>query len=437
MTESAEAPPRVTKRQIAAAVAGNALEFYDFLTYAFFAVQIGHAFFPAKTGFISLILSLATFGVGFVLRPLGAIVIGRYADRRGRRSAMMLSFGIMGVGILGLTFTPGYRQIGIAAPVLIVFWRLCQGFALGGEVGAATTFLVEAAPAGKRGLYASFQDVCQGLANMAGGIVGVGLSMLLSTSDLDAWGWRVAFGIGAVILPVGLYLRSSLVETLTRPEPVTRHQPASPALRAHLRIIGIGVALIASGTVTTYLLTYMTTYARETLHVSPRAALAAQLVRGAAAAMFAILAGMATDRFGRRALSIWPRVAFIVLAWPIFAAMNRYPGAVTLLGGVFILSAVQILSGAAVYAAIAESVRKEVRGMVFGGVYAGSVAVFGGTTQPIIAWLIHVTGDPLAPMWYAVAFVAIGLVAALAMRESAPSRSELGVLAVEPRLAPG
>ena len=260
---------------------------------------------------------------------------------------------------------------------------------------------------------------------MAGGIVGVVLSLTMSNADLDAWGWRIAFGLGALILPIGLYLRSSLVETLTKPEAVSRHQPATPRLGAHLRIIGTGVALIASGTVATYLLTYMTTYARETLHVSAGTALAAPLARGSAAAIFAIVAGLATDRFGRRALSIWPRAAFIVVGWPIFALMNRFPGPATLLVGVFILSAVTILSGAAMYAAIAESVRKEVRGMVFGGIYAGSVAVFGGTTQPIIAWLIHITGDPLAPMWYAEAFVTLGLIAALMMRESAPSRTEI------------
>ncbi len=435
VTVPASDPAPITRRQIAAAVAGNALEFYDFLTYAYFAVQIGHVFFPNKSGFVSLILSLTTFGVGFVTRPLGAILIGRYADRRGRRAAMMLSFAMMGLGILGLTVTPGYRQIGLAAPVLVVLWRLCQGFALGGEVGAATAFLVEAAPAGKRGLFASFQDVCQGLANMAGGVVGVTLSLVLSRGDLDGWGWRVAFGIGVLILPIGLYLRSGLVETLTRPEAVTRHQPATPRLRAHLRIIAIGVGLIASGTVTTYLLTYMTTYARETLHVSAGAALAAPLAKGAAATIVAVLAGLATDRFGRRVMSLWPRVAFMVLAWPIFAMMNRYPGGVTLLGGIFILSAVTILSGAAAYAAITESLRKEVRGMVFGAIYAGSVTVFGGTTQPIIAWLIHLTGDPLAPMWYAEAFVAVGVVAALAMRESAPTRSELDALAANAGLA--
>ncbi len=425
VTETTDDHPPVTKRQVAAAVAGNALEFYDFLTYAYFAVQIGHAFFPNKSGFVSLILSLATFGVGFVLRPIGAIVIGRYADRHGRRSAMMLSFAMMGMGILGLALTPSYAKIGIVAPLLVVLWRLCQGFALGGEVGAATAFLVEAAPAGRRGLYASFQDVCQGLANVAGGLVGITLSLVLSRPDLDAWGWRVAFLIGALILPVGLWLRSSLVETLAHPEAVSEHQPATARIRDHWRIIVIGLGLIASSTVNSYLFTFMTTYARETLHIAPGAALAVPLFRGVSAAGFAVLAGFLTDRFGRRPLSLWPRVAFMALAWPIFAIMSRYPGPATLLGGVFVLSSVANLSGAALYAGVSESVRKEVRGMIFGGVYAGAVAVFGGTTQPIIAWLIHVTGDPLAPMWYAEAFTAIGVVAALFMRESAPAKTGL------------
>ena len=423
MTTNTGAPGSITQRQVAAAVVGNALEFYDFTTYAYFATQIGHAFFPSASAFVSLLLSLITFGVGFVLRPLGAVVIGRYADRHGRKSAMLLSFALMGVGILGLALTPGYVKIGLAAPILVVIWRLCQGFALGGEVGATTAYLIESAPATKRALYAAWQNISQNLAAIVGGLVGLTLTGLLGTAALDAWGWRIAFILGALVLPAGLWLRRDLAETLHHEEQVTIHQPAVAGLWAHRRIIFLGLALIAASTVSNYVLTYMTTYARETLHMGASISLAAPIANGAAGAVFGLLGGWLADRYGRKHLLFWPRLAFVLLAWPAFALMVRYHNAAALLAGTFVLSATSAMIGAALYTAISESLRKEVRGLVFGSIYAIAVAVFGGTTQPMIAWLVHVTANPLAPMWYALAFGVIGLVAAALIRETAPVKT--------------
>lgn len=413
----------IARRHVAAALIGNGLEMYDFTIYAYFAIQIGHAFFPNKSGFISLILSLATFGAGFVLRPIGAVVLGRYADRMGRRPAMLVSLTFMGVGILGLALTPGYAQIGLAAPILVVVWRLCQGFALGGEVGPTTAYLVEAAPPARRGFYAAWQAVSQGFAFAAGGLVGLGLGAVLGIRDLDDWGWRIAFLLGALILPVGLYLRRSLPETLHVKEDFAPQTPAGAGLGAHARIIALGLAFIASGTVYTYALTFMTVYARGTLHLSPQIALAAPIVNGAAAAVFALAGGWLCDRFGRKPLLIWPRLAFLLAVVPLYVMMTRYPGAASLLGGTAVMSGLGALSGAAFYAAINEALPKAVRAMIFGGVYAVSVAIFGGTTQPVLAWLIHVTGDPVAPAWYVMAFAAVGLIAGLAIRETAPTRT--------------
>ena len=210
MPSDASSDVAITPRQVTAAVVGNALEFYDFTTYAYFAVQIGHAFFPGRSAFESLMLSLATFGAGFFSRPVGAIVIGSLADRVGRRPAMLLSFGLMGLAILGLALTPSYRQIGLAAPLLALSFRLLQGFALGGEVGPTTAFLIESAPPGRRGLYGAWQGASQGVATLFGGLIGVGLSTHLNAHDLDAWGWRIAFLIGALVLPLGLIIRRNL-----------------------------------------------------------------------------------------------------------------------------------------------------------------------------------------------------------------------------------
>src|SRR6201996_8273104 len=200
------------------ATIGNMLEFYDFVTYSFFATQIGHTFFPNKSEFASLLLSLATFGAGFVTRPIRAIVIGSYSDRAGRRPAMILSFAMMGVAILVLAVTPSYDSIGVAAPIVIILARLAQGFSLGGEVGPTTAYLMEAASVEHRGLAVSFQPASQQVAATAGALVGEILSLTMSSQMLDVYGWRIAFLLGAATLPFGLWLRRRLPETLHREE---------------------------------------------------------------------------------------------------------------------------------------------------------------------------------------------------------------------------
>ncbi len=208
------AAPLLARRQVVAVALGNALEFYDFITYAFFAAQIGRTFFPSDRAGVSLLASLATFGAGFLTRPLGALVIGRMGDRRGRKPAMLLSFGLIGVAVIGLPLTPSYAAIGIWAPALVVGFRLLQGFALGGEVGPSTAFLMEAAPLMRRGFYISMQAMSADAAVLAAGLVGVVLAHWLSPAQLDAWGWRLALGLGAVIVPFGWLMRRTLVETL-------------------------------------------------------------------------------------------------------------------------------------------------------------------------------------------------------------------------------
>lgn len=224
-------------RQIAAVAMGNALEFYDFVTYAFFAVQIGRTFFPSYSPSGSLLASLATFGAGFLTRPLGAFVIGRIGDRRGRKPAMLLSFGLIGIAVTGLALTPSYGRIGILAPILAIAFRMLQGFALGGEVGPSTAFLIEAAPPSRRGLYTSFQAMRADASILVAGLVGVVLSSIMDAPALDAWGWRIALLLGAAIIPFGLMLRRSLDETLHAAD------TAAPARPRHLaRIVVPGIS---------------------------------------------------------------------------------------------------------------------------------------------------------------------------------------------------
>src|SRR5579871_2290335 len=248
------------------ATIGNMLEFYDFVTYSFFATQIGHAFFPSKTEFGSLLLSLATFGAGFITRPIGAVVIGSYSDRAGRRPAMILSFTMMGIAILVLALTPSYETIGVAAPIVIILARLTQGFSLGGEVGPTTAYLMEAASAKHRGLAVSFQPASQQIAATAGALVGEILALTMTSEALDTYGWRIAFLLGAATLPFGLWLRRALPETLHRAETpaiASQDSEAAKTLRGNTRLLGLGLLILASGTIITYVTQYMTTYAQH------------------------------------------------------------------------------------------------------------------------------------------------------------------------------
>src|ERR1700730_17276620 len=194
------------KRMVAIGL-GNALEFYDFMISSFFAVQVGHAFFPTEFGARGLLYTLATFGVGFFMRPLGGIVIGRYGDARGRKPAMMWSFSLMGLSILGMALTPSYASIGIAAPILLLCFRLLQGFAVGGEVGPITAYAAEAAPRGHRARYVSILQTGQGLAVLCAGLIGYSLARLLTPGNLDAYGWGRAVVFGVVGVPIGLLIR--------------------------------------------------------------------------------------------------------------------------------------------------------------------------------------------------------------------------------------
>jgi predicted MFS family arabinose efflux permease len=410
----------VLRRHVAAAVIGNGLEVYDFTVYGYFAVQIGHAFFPSKTPFISLILSLITFGAGFLLRPVGAVVIGRYADRVGRKPAMLFTIGLMGLSILGLALTPSYAVIGVAAPILALTWRLAQGFALGGEIGPTTAFLVEAAPPERRALYGAFQLVSQAAAALIAGLIGMTLATLTGPQALDIWGWRVAMVLGAVVLPFGLWLRRTLPETLHRREVAEASRPVDSSVRGHLAIIFIGLGLITSATIGTYVISYMTTYAISTLHMPAHVALGAAVVTGTAGIVFVLIGAVLSDRFGRRPLMIWPRLASLMVILPAFRFMIARHDAIGLFGAVGVISAIGALTGAAIITAMAESMNKNFRGLGVGVVYATAVAVFGGTTQPIVAALIHFTGDPMAPAWYMMGAGVIGLASSLAIRESAP-----------------
>ena len=394
---------------VAATVAGNALEFYDFLVYSTFATYIARAFFPSGNATAGLLLTLATFAVGFVTRPLGGLLIGAYADRAGRRPALTLTFGLMALGSLGLAATPSYATIGAVAPLLLVATRLIQGLALGGEVGAATAVLLESAPPGQRGRYVSWQNASQGMAILAAGIVGVALSRLLDTAQLRDWGWRIPFALGLSIVPLGMYLRRRLPETRAAPGGRGGASPIGMLWRERRRPLVLAVLIIIGPTVSTYVTNFMTTYALTTLGMPAAQAMFATIANGACMVVGAVWGGRLCDRFGRRPIMILPRLVLVLTAYPAFSLIIHHATTAMLVGVTGCMTLLTVVSGAAAITAVTESFPNATRCSGLAIAYALAVSVFGGTTQFVIAWLTHASGDPMSPAYYLMLTSAVSL----------------------------
>jgi MFS family permease len=403
-------------RQIGAVVAGNALEFYDFLVYAYFAAQIGHTFFPGQSDGDSLLLVLATFGVGFLTRPLGAVVIGLMGDAKGRKPAMLLSFSLMGISIVGLALTPSANAIGVAAPVLAILFRLLQGFALGGEVGPSSAWLMEAAPPGRRGFYVSLQFASQWAAGLVAGLVGMALAHLLSPEALTGWGWRAAFLVGAAVVPVGLIVRRRLPETLAQNDDVG----AAPQM--HLRAGFSGLLMLGGGTIATYTVSYLTTYANYTLGLSPAVAFGAAAVGGLCGSIFNPVGGWLSDRLGRRPVMLAALGLLLAIEFPCFLAMIEFRSALSLWIGAGVMASLLGLATPAILTTLLENLPPAFRSGGIGVVYGLAISVFGGTTQFAVTWLTETTGSPYAPAAYLAGALVLGLAGMAISRETAPAR---------------
>jgi MFS family permease len=403
----------LTRANLIGVVAGNVLEFYDFTLYAFFASQIGASMFAhigngGKNG-DGLLAALATFAVGFIARPIGALVIGRYADRRGRKPAMVLSFALMGVALLAVGLTPPARVLGVWSAVIMAVARLVQGFALGGEVGPTTALLIEAAPPGRRGLYGAWQIASQGLAVLVAGLVGLAISAILPPQALTDWGWRLAMLLGVVILPVGFALRRVMPETLTAP--TADEAEALPLAR----VAAIGLLLILAGTVTTYTMQFLNTYTVSVLKLNPRLAFTTTAITGGSMFAFGLLGGWLSDRVGRRPVIVVPRVALLALIGPVFAAILARPTLGSLALGTFVMTSLYAMSTATANVCLAECFPRARRSTAYALTYTLGVSVFGGGAQLMIAWLGEATGSQLMPAWWLAGASAIGVVAGLAM----------------------
>jgi len=415
------ARPALKTRGVFAAVLGNGFEFFDFTVYATFLGMIGQAFFPSDNVLVSDLASAATFGVGFVARPLGGALIGAYGDRAGRKPAMILSIGLMAIGSGIIAFTPGFQTIGVLAPILLILARLFQGFAVGGEVGSATMFLLEAAPRGRRMLFASWQLASQNLTSLLGGLIGLLLALALSQSTLNDWGWRVPFAFGVLIAPVGITIRSQQVETLEKPsQERARGATAilSAVIRSNWRGVLLGLTLISGGMITQYFLITMTPYAIRTLHLPASSAMLGAITLGITGCLGALAGGALADRWGLRPVVIAPRIVLMIVLFPVMKILIANPSATTLVLAIAILSLLRAASVAVVVAMTPLIFPPEIRSTGLALTYALDVAIFGGTATYVVTWLVGVTGDPLASTYYVMAANVVVLLAALAIRNS-------------------
>jgi MHS family proline/betaine transporter-like MFS transporter len=399
-------------RTIIATSAGNALEMFDFTVFSYFAGVIGKTFFPVDSSAGPLLLAMATFGVGFVMRPLGGILIGNYADRAGRRAALTLTILLMMIGTAIIALTPGYARIGIAAPVLVVMGRLLQGLSAGGEIGASTTFLMESGPLSRRGFMVSWQMMSQGVAALLGALSGAVLSATLSTSALESWGWRVPFLLGLLLGPVGFYIRRHLDETHSAP-----HEGGSAfreLVSQHLGRVVLGTLMIVGGTSMLYILVfYMPAYAVRTLHLPVTTSFLAGCASGLTMIVAALVSGLwIIDRVPRRKpLVATTSLLSLACVYPAFRLLIASPSVGLMVGIVAVVMGLATLGTSAFFLLIMEAFPQRVRATALAVIYSVGVTIFGGFAQFNVTWLLHRTGDPMSPAWYLIATGSVSLLA--------------------------
>ena len=415
------APPAATRqsqfRLIAACSIGNALEMYDFTVYSFFALLIGRLFFPSDNPYGSLLLAVATFGIGFVMRPLGGLVIGSYADRRGRKAAMTLTIALMVAGTLCIAFAPTYAQAGVMGSLVILAGRLLQGFSLGGEIGASTAMLMESGEVGQRGFRVSWQLGSQGISALVGALTGAVLYATLSPQALESWGWRLPFFGGLLIAPVGLYIRSKLDET-HEAEP-DAPSPLGTLMREHGAKVGLGILSITAGTVGMYLVVFfMPTYMIRVLKMPPSLSLLSGCATGFTMLVASLVSGRLADRLARRKRLVLGALLFnIVAIVPAFWLMTRMPSVPLVLALSVMITAAANLGSTPMLLMLMELLPASVRASGLSVIYSVGVTVFGGSSQFIVTWLLAKTGNPLSPAVYLVVCSLISLCAIGAIRE--------------------
>jgi MFS transporter, MHS family, citrate/tricarballylate:H+ symporter len=415
--------PEERRAKIGAVVrvaSGNFLEMYDFIVYGYYATEIGHAFFPAGSAFASLMLSLVTFGAGYLMRPLGAIVLGAYIDRKGRREGLLITLGLMAIGTLTIAATPSYATIGILAPLIVVIGRLLQGLSAGVEIGGVSVYLSEIATPGNRGFYCSWQSASQQVAVVFTSLLGLALVFWLPADKKAFWAWRIALGIGCLIIPIILWLRRSLEETEAFKRMHRHPHKASDVLRilgTNWQVVVVGVMLSVMTTTSFYLITaYTPTFGAQALHLSQTETFLVTLCVGASNFLWLPIGGTLSDRVGRRPILLVIPALAIVTAYPVMLWLVAAPTMLRLLLVVLWFSMFFGLYSGAMIPFLTEIMPPEVRTAGFSVAFSLAAAVFGGFTPAVCTFLIKFTGNKASPaLWLSLAAV-IGLTGALLSR---------------------
>jgi MFS transporter, MHS family, proline/betaine transporter len=426
---SGAAPPVSTLRRVViAATIGNVLEWFDFVIYGFLAVTISQVFFPVGDPTVSLLVTFGAFGLAYLVRPLGAIFVGSYTDKHGRKAGLTLSIALMMIGTTLMALTPSYAAIGITAPILITLARLVQGFSVGGEFGSSVAFLMEHGSQ-RRGFAASWQFSVAGLITVLASLFGLALNTLLSHDQLLSWGWRLPYLFGMLVGPAGLYIRSRLAET---PDFLAAEQPESMPIRELLSkhalelVLAVGVSIISNSSF--YILLYIPTYGQNTLRLPAYTGFAATLVGGLILAVFCPLFGHWSDKIGRPRIMVVSAWLFVLTSWPCFFLMAWWP---TLGACIFAVAWLQLLKAG--YSGVLPSLLGELfpvstRAIGVSLSFSTAVTIFGGFAPLIATWLITKTGNPLSPSFYLVVTAAMSA-AALAMIQLRSARAGRAKLA--------
>ncbi len=393
---------------------GNFLEQFDFFLFGFYATYIAHTFFPASSEFASLMMTFAVFGAGFLMRPIGAIVLGAYIDKVGRRKGLIVTLSIMATGTFLIVLLPSYQTIGLWAPLLVLIGRLLQGFSAGAELGGVSVYLAEIATPGRKGFYTSWQSGSQQVAIMVAAAMGFALNAVLEQSAISDWGWRIPFVFGCLIVPFIFILRRKLEET--QEFTARRHHLAMrqvfATLLANWQVVIAGMMMVAMTTTAFYLITvYAPTFGKKVLMLSASDSLLVTLLVAISNFFWLPVGGALSDRFGRRPVLIAMTLLALATAWPALTLLANAPSFLMMLSVLLWLSFIYGMYNGAMIPALTEIMPAEVRVAGFSLAYSLATAVFGGFTPVISTALIEYTGDKASPGYW-MSFAAIcGLLA--------------------------
>ena len=404
-----------TWRAVISSSIGNALEWFDVLIYSAFAVTIAKLFFPTENQTVSLLITFATFGVSFFMRPLGAVILGAYSDRVGRKAALTFSIMLMMIGTLMIAIMPTYASIGLWAPAGIVLARLIQGFSAGGEFGSSTAFLVEHAPH-RRGFFSSWQVASQGLSILLAAGFGAVLSSQLSTEQLEGWGWRLPFLFGLLIGPAGYYIRKNLEESPEFSAASATSTPLRDIMTFQKERLLIGTGSVIMATVSVYLVIYMPTYAVKQLGMTSAASFSATIMAGVIMMLFSPLVGHLSDKYGRTPFMLISSILFVILTYPLFSYLSTHPSFLNLLLVQGIIGILMTMYFASMPALLSDIFPVQTRGTGMSLCYNIAVMIFGGFAGMTITWLIAATENKLAVTFYVITGAILSVIATLAAR---------------------